>query len=198
MSKIQQLKQSIRNQIREQRNCFDRAESLRAGQLLSDQVEKNQLFAKYQNISCFLSFDGEISTQAIIARILAQTKNCFLPKLKPNKPNRLWFMPYNTKSKMTNNRYGIAEVDLPVNRAIAVSKLEIVFMPLVAFDNAGNRLGMGGGYYDATFAHLKNASHRPLFIGLAYESQKLEKLPCESWDLPLDGVCTEANFYQFG
>ena len=106
-------------------------------------------------------------------------------------------MPYDPGVPMTNNRFGIAEVNLPVSQAIAVSKLDVVLLPLVAFDLKGNRLGMGGGFYDATFSHLRANKNRPTFIGLAYELQKLESLPSDSWDLPLDGVCTESNFYQF-
>lgn len=98
---------------------------------------------------------------------------------------------------MRPNRFGIEEVDALPNYAIKVSEIDLVLLPLVAFDQSGNRLGMGGGFYDATFTHLKSKKTKPLFIGLAYQSQLVENLPSDPWDLPLDGVCTEESFYQF-
>ena len=106
-------------------------------------------------------------------------------------------MPYTKDSRMCLNRFGIEEVDALPNHAIKVSEIDLVLLPLVAFDKTGNRLGMGGGFYDATFAHLKSKKTKPLFIGLAYQSQLVEDLPSDPWDLPLDGVCTEESFYRF-
>jgi len=190
-------KAKIRQSIRAKRNSLSSSQRHHAGNHLSNQLHNQKIITKHQRIACFLSFDGEISTQAVISQILQNNQSCYLPKLKPFKPNRLWFMPYNQDSRMCLNRYGIEEVDALPNHAIKVSELDLVLLPLVAFDRTGNRLGMGGGFYDATFAHLKNEQTKPLFIGLAYQSQLVEDLPSDPWDLPLDGVCTEENFYRF-
>jgi len=192
-----QLKAQIRQSLRLQRKHFSKAEQTLAQTAICKQLIANDLISTHQNIACFLSFDGEISTKNIIKHIFTQQKNCYLPKLKPYKPNRLWFMPYYENSLMKDNRYGIPEVNLSINQAIAVSKIDLVLLPLVAFDKKGNRLGMGGGFYDATFAHLRQAINRPKFIGLAYEMQLIDNLPSDPWDLPLDGVCTEKGFYSF-
>jgi len=197
MQQNQQHKSKIRQVIRDQRKSLSSLEISLAGKLLLKNLLKSHWLHTNQKVACFLSFDSEISTQSIIKEIPKFNSDCFLPKLKPYKPNRLWFMPYQIQSRMEDNRYGIPEVDLPVNRAIAVSDLDLVLLPLVAFDKIGNRLGMGGGFYDATFAHLRNKKKRPKFIGLAFELQKVESLPSDSWDLPLDGVCTESSFYSF-
>jgi 5-formyltetrahydrofolate cyclo-ligase len=197
MSDNQQLKATIRQSIRIKRKNLTAAEKDLAGKLLSEQLANQPIIAKQQHIACFLSFDGEISTHTIIQQIFQQKQFCYLPKLKPYKPNRLWFMPYTPNSKMQANRFAIDEVDQLPNHAIAISKLDVVLLPLVAFDKQGNRLGMGGGFYDATFAHLRKKQRRPLFIGLAYQAQLVKELPSDRWDLPLDGVCTEKNFYLF-
>jgi len=65
-------------------------------------------------------------------------------------------------------------------------------MPLVAFDLTGNRLGRGGGYYDRTFAFMRE-KHRnhPYLLGLAYHWQQIDALPREDWDIPLAGIVTE-------
>ena len=192
-----QLKSEIRIQIRQKRKSLSSDYKTNAANQLVNHLENHQIFKKAKNISCFLSFDGEISTNPLIQSIVSNNKQCYLPKLKPFKPYRLWFMPYDGSTLMLNNKYGIPEVDLPINRAIAPSQLDIVLMPLVAFDSKGNRLGMGGGFYDATFAHLRNSFNRPLFFGLAYGMQEVEQLPNEPWDLPLDAIVTEKEFRLF-
>ena len=197
MQNNKQRKSEIRKQIRQNRNNLSANEKASAGESLASLLLKKEIINKKDKVACFLSFDGEISTHAIIHKMADLDCQCFLPKLRPLKPNRLWFMPFSSASTMTNNRLGISEVDLPVNNALPVSKLDIVLLPLVAFDKQGNRLGMGGGFYDATFAHLRESDNRPLFIGLAHEFQMVEQLPSDPWDLPLDGVCTDKSFYQF-
>ena len=74
-----------------------------------------------------------------------------------------------------------------------------MLVPLVAFDGAGNRLGMGGGFYDRTFAYLRTRAvwKRPQLIGVAYEFQRLEALPVQTWDIPLQGIATEKRLYNF-
>ncbi|MBV1911543.1 MAG: 5-formyltetrahydrofolate cyclo-ligase [Kangiellaceae bacterium] len=197
MANIQQQKSALRQSIRQHRNAISQSAFINAEQAVVEQLNQFRLFEKHLKFGCFLSFDGEISTKKVIQEIQDNQLNCYLPKLKPFKPNRLWFMPFQQDSTMISNRFGIPEVDLAVNHALPVSKLDVVLMPLVGFDLAGNRLGMGGGFYDTTFAHLRNNKNRPLFIGLAYELQKFATLPSDSWDLPLDGVCTEKAFYSF-
>ncbi|MCF6194412.1 MAG: 5-formyltetrahydrofolate cyclo-ligase [Kangiellaceae bacterium] len=197
MSKNQLLKSEIRRSIRQQRKVYSKFGSYQAGKLLAKNLTENGLLSKHQAITCFLSFDGEISTQATIQEILSLNKTCYLPKIRPLKPNQLWFMPFDQSSNMRNNRFGIPEVNLRANHAKRLSELDLVLFPLVAFDAEGNRLGMGGGYYDATFSHLRSSDTRPTFVGLAWESQMVEELPSDPWDLPLDGVCTEQRFYSF-
>lgn len=193
-----QLKSNIRKHIRFKRQVLSTAENKRSGSLLIQQLEKNNLLSPYQHIACFLSFDGEISTAEVIQSIWRTNKTCYLPKLvlKTNTmPNSLLFLPYSQSSKMVNNQYGIPEVN--DEQPIEVAKLDLVLFPLVAFDKSGNRLGMGGGFYDATFEAIKKTENRPKFIGLAHDFQQIENIPKEAWDLPLDGVCTQNRFLNF-
>ena len=75
------------------------------------------------------------------------------------------------------------------------SDLNYALVPLVAFDGHGNRLGMGGGYYDRFFAEPIG---RPIMIGIAFsEQQTTVPLPCEQWDVPLNMVVTDTTIEQF-
>lgn len=195
-----QLKSEIRKQIRAQRKTVSPSENLKSGFHLNEQLNKQRLIENHQHIACFLSFDGEVSTEFVIQNILESSKSCYLPKLVLRdkvSPNKLLFLPYNKSSKVADNQYGIPEVALKKEHSISVEKLDLVLFPLVAFDLLGNRLGMGGGFYDATFASFRNTTTRPKFIGLAHDFQQVDKIPKEEWDLPLDGICTPTRFMNF-
>lgn len=77
--------------------------------------------------------------------------------------------------------------------------LDLIILPLVAFDLSGNRLGMGGGFYDRTlsFKHQRCHWKGPKLIGIAHELQRVDLLPVNDWDIPLDAVITEQKLYQF-
>jgi 5-formyltetrahydrofolate cyclo-ligase len=99
---------------------------------------------------------------------------------------------------MTLNRYGIPEPARYRDHLLPARRLELVIAPLLGFDCACHRLGMGGGYYDRTFSFLNQRRHihRPLLIGLAYELQRIESLDPQPWDVRLDAVVTENRTYR--
>jgi 5-formyltetrahydrofolate cyclo-ligase len=72
-----------------------------------------------------------------------------------------------------------------------------LLLPLVGFDETGNRLGMGGGYYDRTLSYLRQRKHwrRPRLVGIAHECQKVDALAPSPWDVPLDMIVTEERVY---
>ncbi|MBD2870999.1 5-formyltetrahydrofolate cyclo-ligase [Paenibacillus arenilitoris] len=94
--------------------------------------------------------------------------------------------------------YGIMEpnpaVTLPIEDGYAP---EAVFVPGLAFDRSGGRLGYGGGYYDRFAAALqqREADGRIAWIGAAFEAQLLDRIPREAHDLPMDAVLTERTVY---
>jgi 5-formyltetrahydrofolate cyclo-ligase len=109
---------------------------------------------------------------------------------------RLQFLPLEPGDPMRPNRYGIDEP--AAGRAPwPLWTLDLILMPLVAVDRQGNRLGMGGGYYDRSLAALSRGGRRPLLIGLAHQCQCTATLPDAHWDVPLDGVITEAGCHAF-
>ncbi|MDE0590215.1 5-formyltetrahydrofolate cyclo-ligase [Halocynthiibacter sp. C4] len=73
---------------------------------------------------------------------------------------------------------------------------EVLIVPLVAFDAAGNRLGYGGGFYDRTLEELRAAGNA-IAIGFAFETQYFEQIPCEPTDQRLDVMVTDEKIRQF-
>ena len=92
------------------------------------------------------------------------------------------------------NRFKIPEPKKTQGNLLRPEIIDAVLVPLVAFDQHGNRLGMGGGYYDRM---LKKLSAQCLIIGIAYDFQYTETLPAEAWDMPMTEVITPSNHYTF-
>ena len=134
----------------------------------------------------YISFDGEISTDKLIKILWAQGKQVYLPVLHPFNPNHLLFLRYLPDTPMLKNKFGIWEPKLNVQNVLPLDELDILFTPLVAFDKQGNRLGMGGGFYDRTLQNWQNTSFIP--VGLAHQCQQVEQLPTEVWDVPLHQI----------
>lgn len=125
-------------------------------------------------------------------------KRVYLPVLVPHGENRLWFARYTPDTHLVPNRFGIPEPARAPHRRIAPLALDAVFTPLVAFDPTGHRLGMGGGFYDRSFAYLLRHRRwlRPRLIGLAYDFQCVDRLPAEPWDVPLHAIVTDRSLYE--
>lgn len=123
-------------------------------------------------------------------------KELCLPVLRPGKTNRLWFSPFGLGDRLRPNRFGILEPDTRRRPPLPLRVIDVVLMPLVGFDSALNRLGMGGGFYDRTLAPLRHGKWRkPRLIGVAHECQRIEVLERRPWDIPMDSVVTERGIY---
>ncbi|OZA30459.1 MAG: 5-formyltetrahydrofolate cyclo-ligase [Hydrogenophilales bacterium 17-61-9] len=157
---------------------------------------RHGLLLRAQRIGFYLPQGGEFDAHPLLDQALMMKRQCYLPML-PRRGRIMRFGQVGRTTRMTKNRYGIAE---PVDaRALRARQLDLLLMPLVGFDRQGYRLGMGGGYYDATLACMRRRRswRKPRLVGIAYECQRVEKLPHDPWDMPLDAVLTERRLYRF-
>jgi len=155
-----------------------------------------------KHIAIYLANDGELNTTPFITWCWQNNVSVSLPVIHPFNKNNLLFLAYTKTSIMIKNKYGIFEPKLDVRNIVPVPNIDIIFTPLVAFDNNGNRLGMGGGFYDRTLSswykeYQHNKNIKPMPIGLALDCQKVTTIPCESWDIPLPTIITPTSIYNF-
>lgn len=150
-----------------------------------------------QKVALYFALNGEVSTQSLLQHLQKLDKAVYLPKISPDQ-NQLTFAPIGTKQTFMNNQFGIPEPDVELTDCVSAESLDLIFLPLVAFDQYGNRLGMGAGFYDRTLQFKPdNPTGKPKLFGLAYEFQAITNLVPDSWDIPLDGVVTEKQVYFF-
>ena len=183
--------------MRAKRRALAAADQKIAARHLAAHVVATRLFRVSQRIACYLPNDGEIDPGAIVEHIWAMRKAAFLPVLSRLTHDRLWFAKFTPGMTLILNRYGISEPRVPARVLVRAEDLDLVFLPLVAFDERGNRLGMGGGFYDRSLNFLRHRRffQKPHLLGLAHDFQRVASLPAEPWDIPVAGIVTDSAVY---
>ena len=163
----------------------------RASRRIAERFLNSRYFMASDTIGCYVSTWDEVDTSAIIERAWRAKKRIFLPVTGARR--FLYFRETLPETELAMNDFGLWE---PVSgRPIDVSDLDVVVTPLVVFDSSRNRIGMGGGYFDRTFAFLRDRQYwlRPKLIGVAFESQRVHKITPNPWDIPVFRVYTECR-----
>ena len=160
-----------------------------ASRRITDRFLNSRYFLGSDTIACYLSTWDEVDTSAIIERAWSAKKRVFLPVIAER--GYMMFRETLPETEMKLNHFGLWQPDS--GEPIGASELDVVVTPLVAFDNERNRIGMGGGYFDRTFAFLSGRRHwlRPKLIGVAFDCQRIEKIAPNPWDIPVFRVLTE-------
>ena len=190
-----QQRQQLRQSLRHKRQALSLEQRQQAALQLAEQIQLLPQYPSAQHIGFYMTNDNEIDPLPFIEKAWAMGKQCYLPKLDPDHKKHLYFILYHKGDPLNLNRYKIPEPLPSPHQRHPVGDLDIVLTPLVGFDKQGNRLGMGGGYYDRTFEFVSHNSDKPLLIGLAYEAQKVEHIPAENWDIPMRLIVTEKQIY---
>ncbi|RUO80798.1 5-formyltetrahydrofolate cyclo-ligase [Idiomarina tyrosinivorans] len=195
------LRQQLRRELQQRRAALSKAQQQQAAAqvchramafIAEQQPQPDQYCGTYHSLG------GELDTSLLIDALWQQHMPTALPVLHPLNPGQLLFQHYDPEVPMTKNRYGIAEPALHCGRIIPLSRVRFLFMPLVGFDATGQRLGMGGGYYDRTLAHWQRGDYPDLIpIGLAHDCQRVDNIPAEHWDIPLPHIITPSKHWIF-
>ncbi len=186
-------KQKIRKHIKAKRQQLTSHQKNYASTAVWLQITRQQYFIKAQKIAFYMTMQGELDPMPILQTAFRLGKKIYLPIIDTSE-NKLRFCRYTTSMRMHKNQYGIWEPNHTPNDWIYPNALDLVFIPLVAFDKQCNRLGMGKGYYDRLFQKYQN-NLKPLRIGLAYQFQKIHAVPTSERDVPLHSVVTEKKIY---
>lgn len=192
-------RQALRRRIRRQRRQLTDSQRAGSARQLATCAGRDRLVLNSRHIAVYLPADGEIDPQPLMQFLWSLGKTLYLPILVSFSDQRLWFSRYAPGDRLVLNRFGIPEPERVHHKRIKPVALDLVLTPLVGFDDAGHRLGMGGGYYDRVFGFLnrRNHWHKPRLMGLAYELQRCRALTSAPWDVDLDAVATERAVYHF-
>ncbi|NVD07510.1 5-formyltetrahydrofolate cyclo-ligase [Vibrio sp. JPW-9-11-11] len=190
-------RQKIRATVRQKRNQLGSDTQYLASLDLIRHFAQLPELKTAQHIALYLATDGEIDTKPLIEWLWEQGKCTYLPVIHPFSKGHLLFLHYHDDTPMVLNQYSIAEPKLDQTQVLPVDNLDLICTPLVAFDHQGQRLGMGGGYYDRTLAPWFTTHQGPKPIGLAHDCQQVDSLPAESWDVPLPKIVTPSHIWDW-
>ncbi|WP_329741262.1 5-formyltetrahydrofolate cyclo-ligase [Dyella sp. A6] len=180
----------LRQQLLAQRRALSPPQRMAAAQGLRRSLEQLPEFHTDQRVAGYWASDGELPLNLAIPPLAERGQQFLLPLVGDHRELR--FAPWQAGDPVSPNRYGIPEPVAP-EQWFAPFQLDLVLVPLLGFDRRGHRIGYGGGYYDQSFAFLKDQARptEPLLVGIAYAFQQLEAIDAEPWDVPLDFVATD-------
>lgn len=192
-------KKELRSKFRKMRQKLSEAEQLLAAHEMTLNLFQLPEINRATNIAGYWPNDGEINPVLFLEQAIRQGKKCYLPLLSSTDTPMLDFASYHTNDPLLKNNLGVYEPD-PLQKEVYITEIEsldIILIPLVAFDLKGSRLGMGGGYYDATLSKLIDVepTKRPVIIGIGHDCQQDPDLPIDDWDWPLNIVVTDKNIF---
>lgn len=190
-------RQQIRTLIRGRRQAISSDQQILYSDELVERAKQLPELSRAKKIALYLATDGELDAQPMIEWCWQQGIDTYLPVIHPFSKGQLLFLHYAPTTPLVHNQYKILEPRLDKQMICPVADLDIIFTPLVAFDEQGQRLGMGGGYYDRTLAPWESKSSGPIAIGLAHDCQQVSALPTESWDIPLSTIMTPSKIWRW-
>lgn len=210
---IEQDKKHIRKQVRRLRRQLSEQQQTAAAQALAQRIlarvkhsgtntkeapKETTATIGGKKVALFFSMDGEIGTEAAIEQLWQLQAEVYLPVIHPFNSKALVFIRYERDSELFRSPLGMLEPKVECHQICPLAQLDILFIPLVAFDNKGNRLGMGGGFYDRTLEqHYQHKHSQPAVIGLAHACQQVDQVPLECWDIPLKEIITDQQHFYF-
>ena len=182
----------LRQRNRKLRAELDKSTLDEAANALCEQIIALPEYQQARHIAAYFAVNGEIGLDPVIDHALSLGKKIYLPNLDQKS---LRFSPYFREQKMRFNKFKLPEPDVGDEQMLQPNELDLVLAPLVVFDANRNRIGMGGGFYDRSFAFRKQGADKPVLIGVAHELQRVDKLVPEDWDVQLDKVVTDQSIY---
>ena len=185
-----QDRSALRTTLRAARHGIPAAQRIAAADALAARLLSLPFAPTEGHVAGYWAMDGEIALHAWQLALAEAVTYC-LPVL--GKKRQLRFAPWRPGTPLVQNRYGIPEPDLPEDALLAPEDMRMIVLPLVGFDHDGNRLGMGGGWYDRSLAFRQSKPAPPWLVGAGFSLQQVEGIASETWDVRLDAICTETD-----
>jgi 5-formyltetrahydrofolate cyclo-ligase len=185
------MRASLRQVLNQKRLGIPVAEKMAAADAVATRILAH-LPADGGYIAGYWAVAGELPLHILQMQLPPDWIWC-LPVVQPNR--QLRFAPWRNGDALGNNRFGIPEPMLAPESCLAPEAMHAVVVPLLGFTRHGQRLGMGGGYYDASFAFRKSQTAPPLLIGAAFACQEIDAFEPADWDVALDAVATDGDWF---
>lgn len=182
-------KAAIRTDIRDRLRALDPQEKADADRRILERVMALPAFQRAQKVFCYFPLAHEVNTTPLVEALLEVHGIAYVPVTDPDE-RMLRVAEIAATDELTEGPFGILEPTSPT--FVEPAAIDVWIVPGIAFDGRGQRIGHGGGYFDAFFAeHPLDA----LKVALAYALQVVDEVPASDHDVPVDIVVTEDEIW---
>jgi len=178
---------TLRKTLRQRRRAIPASQRLAAAEALAARLLSLPHSPHHGYVAGYWAMDGEIGLHVFQLRLPPGLIYC-LPLLHAD--GTLRFAPWRPSDALVTNHYGIPEPDLGPTSLLDARDMALVLMPLVGFSSTGQRLGMGGGWYDRSFAFRRQHPAPPWLVGVGFDEQEVAPFADADWDVHPDLICT--------
>jgi 5-formyltetrahydrofolate cyclo-ligase len=186
----------IRNHVRAQRTALNPADRAQLSISICRRAAAMRELRRSANVAIFLPIGGEVETRFLAGSLRRMGRRLHLPAVTRNE---IEFRYWHPNVRLQTGCFGTLEPPSDLSEPTTPRELDLVFVPLVAIDDDGNRIGMGGGYYDRAFSflRLRRLWRKPRLIGLCFDLQRVREVQANEWDIPLDAAVSESKITRF-
>ncbi|MBC7081804.1 MAG: 5-formyltetrahydrofolate cyclo-ligase [Thermoplasmatales archaeon] len=173
------MKEKIRKELLEKRNSLTTYEILEKSNLILKNLYSLEEFSKASKLASYISFGSEVYTHGLI-REYSKKKEFFVPFIKDGD---IFLSRISSWEELEGGIYGILQ---PKEPKVENGNLDIIIVPGIAFDENGNRIGYGKGYFDRLLKKFSSIK-----VALAFDFQVLKNIPNQEHDVKMDIIVTE-------
>ena len=192
------LRHELRRRAREARRVLSEDQRAVAAEALCRQLYTLPTFVQARRIGCYAAVASEMSLAPTLDEAFSRGQSVYLPHVEHTSPDMRFAHWCGQSRRLMANRFGIPEPLVDVTELVPANTLDVILLPLLAFDVHGGRLGSGAGYYDRALAFRRQQPTPPWLIGIGFACQEVEQIPMAEWDVPLDLVVTEREVVVIG
>lgn len=178
-------KKALRASIKQKRRALSIEYRQQASRKMQAELTRLPCYQAAEYIMLYMAMQDEVQLDELIAMVLKDGKKAVIPLVTG--AGLMEAVELSDMADLVPDKYGIKTVSEEKRRLIAPDKIDLIIVPGVAFDKAGHRLGMGGGFYDRFMLRASRAVR----AALAYDCQLLVAVPAEVHDLTVDYIITE-------
>ena len=183
----------LRKQMRSARRLFSPQAHIQASNAVLSQALATHRFASGMRVAAFWAAGSELSLKPLLALLLARGVLVYLPRIVSD--GEMQFFRFHGENCLMPSPHGILAPKIDVSGAIAAQDIDVMLLPLLAFDPRGARLGQGGGYYDRYLQGI--SANKPLRIGVGFHFQAQKHVPHAKLDERLHAAITDGGVFSF-
>ncbi|MBL4773949.1 MAG: 5-formyltetrahydrofolate cyclo-ligase [Alcanivoracaceae bacterium] len=182
------VKKNIRKRLLQARNNLNKNLVTNLSQQICDKILTHPYFVNSKTVATYHAIGNEVE----LFSLFNSNKEIALPVIQAK--HIMQFRAVESQSHLTTNQYGILE---PLDgQIINHEKIDLCILPMTGFSCRGDRLGMGGGYYDRYFELNKFQKKPTILAGVAYDFQEDDTIKSDAWDIPLDLIFTNKHIIE--